>query len=54
MLTFENLKIELIKRNLKFSELVKKDGRSYQYLHKECSNGNQKVLSKLFGILYRN
>lgn len=51
MFTFENLKIELIKKNLKFSELVKKDGRSYQYLHKECSNGNQKVLAKLFSLL---
>lgn len=51
MFTFENLKIELIKRKIKFSELVRKDGRSYQYLHKECSNENQKVLLKLNSLL---
>lgn len=51
MLTFEELKIELIKRKIKFSELVRKDGRSYQYLHKECSNENQKVLIRLYSLL---
>lgn len=51
MLTFENLKIELIKKKIKFIDLVKIDGRSYQYLHKECSNDNKKVLSRLFELL---
>lgn len=51
MLTFEKLKIQLIIKKIKFSDLVKLDGRSYQYLHKECSAENQKVLLKLKKIL---
>lgn len=50
-MTFENLKILLIQNKMTFKELVLKDGRSYQYLHKECSNNNEKVLTKLFNLL---
>lgn len=50
-MTFQELKIELIKRKRKFIGLVKIDGRSYQYLHRECSNNNEKVLKSLFEIL---
>lgn len=51
MLYFENLKIEIIKNKTTFKALVDKDGRSYQYLHKECSKENQKVLAKLLTLL---
>lgn len=51
MKTFKELKIELIKKNITFVTLVRLDGRSYQYLHKECKCNNQKVLEKLFCIL---
>ncbi|MCF2611614.1 hypothetical protein [Fusobacterium perfoetens] len=50
-MTFQDLKIELIKRKCKFIKLVKLDGRSYQYLHRECSNNNKKVIETLFKIL---
>lgn len=50
-MNFKELKIELIKKNRKFIELVKLDGRSYQYLHKECSRNNEKVIENLFRIL---
>lgn len=50
-MTFQKLKIELIKRKIKFIELVKIDGRSYQYLHRECSSNNKKVLKSLFELL---
>ncbi|MBR8748717.1 hypothetical protein IX317_000376 [Fusobacterium sp. DD29] len=48
---FEDLKIELIKKRLKFIDLVRADGRSYQYLHRECSSENEKVLNELFKLL---
>lgn len=48
---FKELKIELIKKNKTFIELVRIDGRSWQYLHKECSKGNKKILEKMFEIL---
>ena len=51
MLTFENLRIAIIKKGTTFRALVKKDGRSYQYLHKECSDGNQEILKKMFSLL---
>ncbi|MGL5595865.1 hypothetical protein [Cetobacterium sp.] len=50
-MTFQNLKLELIKKNKKFIDLVRVDGRSWQYLHKSCSEGNKKVLSKMFELL---
>ncbi|MGL4802415.1 MAG: hypothetical protein ACRC18_09125 [Cetobacterium sp.] len=48
---FKHLKIELIKRNKTFIELARKDGRSRQYLHRECSKKNEKVIKELFEIL---
>ena len=50
-MTFENLKILLIYNQMTFKSLVLKDGRSYQYLHKECSCNNQRVLAKLLNLL---
>ena len=50
-MTFENLKILLIYNKVTFKDLVTKDGRSYQYLHKECSCNNQRVLTKLLDLL---
>lgn len=49
-MTFEDLKIFLIKKKITFRNIVSIDGRSYQYLHKECTKNNQKVLIKLFEI----
>lgn len=51
MLTFEKLKIAIIKKRTTFRALVEADGRSYQYLHKECSEGNQEILKKMFLLL---
>lgn len=48
---FKTLKIELVKRNKNFIDLVRIDGRSWQYLHKACSKENKKVLSEMFKIL---
>lgn len=48
---FKELKIKLIEKNLKFIDLVKIDGRSYQYLHKNCRENNKKVLKQLYEIL---
>lgn len=48
---FIDLKIELLKKDLKFVDLVRADGRSYQYLHRECSAENVKVIDELFKLL---
>lgn len=48
---FKDLKLELINKNKKFIDLVRIDGRSWQYLHKACSEGNENVLNHLMNIL---
>lgn len=50
-MTFIELKIKMIKKKIKFIDLVKLDGRSYQYLHRECKSENAKVIDKLNDIL---
>ncbi|MBC2855464.1 hypothetical protein H3N56_03010 [Cetobacterium sp. 2A] len=50
-MNFKNLKLELIKKNKKFKDLVEADGRSRQYLHKSCSEGNGKILKQMFQLL---
>lgn len=50
-MSFKELKIELIKKNKTFMDLVRLDGRSWQYLHKSCSQENKKVLNEMYKIL---
>ncbi len=52
MLSFKELKKLMIDKNITFKKVIEKDGRSRQYLTKECNAGNQKVLQKLFDIVY--
>lgn len=51
MKTFINLKKRMLDKNISFTLLAKKDGRSRQYLYKECKKENQKVLDELYKIL---
>jgi hypothetical protein len=51
MKSFKELKKKLIDKNVSFTFLAKKDGRSRQYLYRECKIGNQKVLDDLYKIL---
>lgn len=51
MKSFIELKKRMIDKNVSFTFLAKKDGRSRQYLYKECKKGNQKVLDDLYKIL---
>ncbi|WP_314347053.1 hypothetical protein [Fusobacterium massiliense] len=51
MLSFIELKKMMIDKNVSFTCLAKKDGRSRQYLYKECKKKNQKILNKLYKIL---
>ncbi|AKC57604.1 hypothetical protein FSDG_01566 [Fusobacterium animalis 7_1] len=51
MKTLIELKKRIIDKNTSFTFLAKKDGRSRQYLYKECKKGNQKVLEDLYKIL---
>lgn len=46
-MNYKELKLKLIMNNLKFIDLVRHDGRSYQYLWKEAKLGNQNVLKHL-------
>ncbi|WP_294066059.1 hypothetical protein [uncultured Fusobacterium sp.] len=46
-MNYKDLKLKLTINDLKFNDLVKADGRSYQYLWRECKAGNQKVLNHL-------
>ncbi len=50
-MNYKELRLKLIMNNLKFIDLVKYDGRSYQYLWKEAKLGNQKVLKHLDEII---
>lgn len=51
MLSFIELKKMMIDKNVSFTFLAKKDGRSRQYLYKECKKKNQKILNELYKIL---
>lgn len=51
MKEFKELKKKLIDSGITFRELVNKDGRSYQHLHKQCTDGNKKILKEMFIIL---
>ncbi|WP_199502194.1 hypothetical protein [Fusobacterium pseudoperiodonticum] len=51
MKTFIDLKKRMLDKNISFTLLAKKDGRSRQYLYKECKKENQKVLDELYKIL---
>lgn len=51
MKTFIDLKKRMLDKNISFTLLAKKDGRSRQYLYKECKKENQKVLDELYEIL---
>lgn len=48
---YKDLKFKLLKNNLKFIDLVRHDGRSYQYLWREANLGNQKVLNCLSKLI---
>lgn len=48
---YKDLKIKLLENNLKFIDLVRHDGRSYQYLWRESNLGNQKVLNFLSQLI---
>lgn len=51
MKTFIDLKKRMLDKNISFTLLAKKDGRSRQYLYRECKKENQKVLDELYKIL---
>lgn len=51
MMDYKDLKFKLLKNNLKFIDLVRHDGRSYQYLWREANLGNQKVLNCLSKLI---
>lgn len=51
MKSFIELKKRMLDKNISFTLLAKKDGRSRQYLYKECKKENQKVLNELYKIL---
>ncbi|WP_336161708.1 hypothetical protein [Fusobacterium polymorphum] len=51
MKSFIELKKRMLDKNISFTLLAKKDGRSRQYLYKECKKENQKVLDELYKIL---
>nr|DAR94735.1 MAG TPA: repressor protein C2 [Caudoviricetes sp.] len=51
MKSFIELKKRMIDKNISFTVLARKDGRSRQYLYRECKIGNQKVLDDLYKIL---
>lgn len=51
MKSFIELKKIMLDKNISFTLLAKKDGRSRQYLYKECKKENQKVLDELYKIL---
>jgi len=51
MKSFIELKKRMIDKNISFTVLANKDGRSRQYLYRECKKGNQKVLEKLYKIV---
>lgn len=46
-MTYKDLKIKLATNDITFTQLVKADGRSYSYLHREATRNNQKVLEHL-------
>ncbi|MDH6459694.1 hypothetical protein M2102_003356 [Fusobacterium sp. PH5-7] len=48
---YKDLKMKLLENNLKFIDLVRHDGRSYQYLWREANLGNQKVLNHLSQLI---
>jgi len=50
MKDLNTLKKKLIDYNITFRDLVKYDGRSYQHLHQQSSEGNEKILNKMFEI----
>lgn len=50
-MNYKDLKMKLLKNNLKFIDLVRHDGRSYQYLWRESNLGNQKVLNCLSQLI---
>lgn len=51
MISFIELKKMMIDKNVSFTFLAKKDGRSRQYLYKECKKKNQKILNELYKTL---
>lgn len=51
MKSFIELKKRMLDKNISFTLLAKKDGRSRQYLYKECKKENQKILDELYKIL---
>lgn len=51
MKSFIELKKRMIDKNISFTVLAKKDGRSRQYLYRECKKENQKVLDELYKLL---
>lgn len=53
MFTFIDLKKLLIDKRITFTKLAKLDGRSRQYLFKECKAENKKVLLELYEILLK-
>lgn len=50
-MNYKELKLKLIKHDLSFNDLVKADGRSYQYLWREAKSGNQKILKYLSELI---
>lgn len=51
MKSFIELKKRMIDKNVSFTILARKDGRSRQYLYRECKKENQKVLDELYKLL---
>lgn len=51
MKSFKELKKRMIDKNVSFTLLARKDGRSRQYLYRECKRENQKVLDELYRLL---
>lgn len=51
MLNFKIIKKLIIDKNTTLEEILKIDGRSRQYITRECKAGNQKVLREIYYIL---
>lgn len=51
MKSFIELKKRMLDKNISFTVLARKDGRSRQFLYRECKKENQKVLDELYKLL---